>query len=61
MAKNSPENLLELRIIDCKMPSVLSSQLVEEFQYRLNLRSLSLVKCSLSESAFESLAKIVVD
>lgn len=57
--KEVPTNLTELKIIDCKIVSKISQQLVFELAICCKLEKLSLVHCNLTDPTFKVLIKMI--
>jgi len=59
LMKPRPHNLKELTIIDCKIFSKISQELVFELNIQCNLEKLSLVHCNLTDPTFKVLIKVL--
>ena len=59
LKKLRPNNLSELKLIDCKISSKISQELIFELAIRCNLEKLSLVHSNLTDSTFKVLITVI--
>ena len=57
--KEKPNNLKELKIIDCKIPQWISQELVNEISIKCRLQRLGLVHCNLTDPTFKTLCRVI--
>ncbi len=48
-------NLKELKLIDCKISSWITKQIVEQLHFKCNLKSIAIVHCNMTDSTFKLL------